>query len=908
MDRTGRQKWTATVEHLAYLGVGSAVLLAACGALHGLLAPAPGFNAALSALEAATMLALAGTAILAEEFGQQDVPPMFVCGLLWVEPLNRHPVRRLALLTLAVVVPVALAGGVGMFAWNLPPGWTVPLNSVVVLLHGLAWSRFLLRDRRPPGAGPYGALAFLQGASRLQVTCYAIWSVGWWLGHLWFSLSCLLALRHLVGWAHMSQRALHRAGRALHTLSAANQALVRAADPESLLRQVCDTAVAVGGYVACCVGRAELDERRSVVIAAQAGGAVPTGMELTWADEPLGQGALGTAIRTACPAVIHDLRGEPRLAAWAAGLPAQWGSVAAFPLVVDGAVWGAVAFASGDAEQFDDEEMQLLTELAADLSYGLEALDKGAALRRAEAAVRDERQRFHEALDQLPAYLVLLAPDHHVPFANRYFEERYGRSNGKRCYEYLFGRTEPCEVCETYKVLETNAPLDWFWTGPDGREYEIHDYPFTDADGSPLIMEVGLDITDRNRAEAALREAYATLERRVAERTAELQASEAKYRGLFENIQEVVAVYSVERDEHGEITERRLEDGNPAFLRAAGVESLEPIRGLSARAIFGGARADPHLATIREAMASGEARTLEGHIDASGRDYLATVRPLDPDHYLISARDITELKQAAAALRRAHEELERRVEQRTAELGRANALLRQEVAERLEAEAQIRRDEEKLRALQVELVLAEERARRQLGADLHDGLCQTLALVRIRMALGRDEPSSQGADPAVLDLVSEAEEMARSVTLQLGTPMLYDLGLLPAAEWLAQDLERSHGLRVDIADDGLPKPLDEASRVILFRGLRELLLNVVKHAGVLEAAVRLEREGDLVRLTVQDHGAGCDPGRGAGGVSGFGLFSIRERLTPLGGRLEFCSAPGEGTSVTLTVPLPEPPD
>jgi PAS domain-containing protein len=139
-------------------------------------------------------------------------------------------------------------------------------------------------------------------------------------------------------------------------------------------------------------------------------------------------------------------------------------------------------------------------------------------------AVHAERKRFNDVLDMLPAYVVLLAPDYRVPFANRFFEERFGKSHGKRCFEYLFNLSEPCENCETYKVMKTGAPHHWEWTGPDGRDYDIHDFPFTDADGSPLIMEMGIDITERKRAEAAIKEANETLEQRVAKRTAELRA------------------------------------------------------------------------------------------------------------------------------------------------------------------------------------------------------------------------------------------------------------------------------------------------------------------------------------------------------------------------------------------------
>ena len=126
--------------------------------------------------------------------------------------------------------------------------------------------------------------------------------------------------------------------------------------------------------------------------------------------------------------------------------------------------------------------------------------------KRAEEAVKEERQRFNDVLEILPVYLVLLTQDYHVPFANRFFRERFGESHGKRCFEYLFGRSEACETCETYTALKTMAPHEWEWTGPDGRNYDVFDFPFTDVDGSTLILEMGIDITERKRAEEALKE------------------------------------------------------------------------------------------------------------------------------------------------------------------------------------------------------------------------------------------------------------------------------------------------------------------------------------------------------------------------------------------------------------------
>ena len=119
--------------------------------------------------------------------------------------------------------------------------------------------------------------------------------------------------------------------------------------------------------------------------------------------------------------------------------------------------------------------------------------------RRAEEIVKAERQRLYDVLETLPVYAILLTPDYHVSFANRFFRERFGEDHGRRCYEYLFNRTEPCEICETYTVQKTGKPHQWEWTGPDGKNYDIFDFPFRDFDGSPLIMEVGMTSRSVNR-------------------------------------------------------------------------------------------------------------------------------------------------------------------------------------------------------------------------------------------------------------------------------------------------------------------------------------------------------------------------------------------------------------------------
>ena len=127
-------------------------------------------------------------------------------------------------------------------------------------------------------------------------------------------------------------------------------------------------------------------------------------------------------------------------------------------------------------------------------------------VRKRTEEVSKERQRLYTILETLPVYVVLLDEDYQLTFANKVFRERFGESHGKRCYEYLFKLNSPCENCETYKVLKDNSPHHWEWTGPDGRDYDIYDFPFVQTDGSTIILEMGIDITERKKMEKQLKD------------------------------------------------------------------------------------------------------------------------------------------------------------------------------------------------------------------------------------------------------------------------------------------------------------------------------------------------------------------------------------------------------------------
>lgn len=215
------------------------------------------------------------------------------------------------------------------------------------------------------------------------------------------------------------------------------------------------------------------------------------------------------------------------------------------------------------------------------------------------------------------------------------------------------------------------------------------------------------------------------------------------------------------------------------------------------------------------------------------------------------------------------------------------------------------RAEQAMRALTTELTMAEERERHALAQDLHDDLGQILAAIKIKLAtLDAAAPGSSLVE--IDELIDQADRSVRMVRQQLSPQILHSLGLGPALEWLADEMDRRYGLGVHIHDDSAPKMLDEAGRTMVFRTVRELLINVAKHARTDNAEVHCLVEDGRLIVAVSDEGCGFDASKvlGALPVAGaFGLFSIRERLASIGGSMDVDSAPGEGSTVTLTIPL-----
>jgi PAS domain S-box-containing protein len=241
--------------------------------------------------------------------------------------------------------------------------------------------------------------------------------------------------------------------------------------------------------------------------------------------------------------------------------------------------------------------------------------------------------------------------------------------------------------------------------------------------------------------------------------------------------------------------------------------------------------------------------------------------------------------------------------------GRAVLGIVTDVTYRKRAEEQLLSYQRELQQLTVELSSAEEEERRRLASELHDQVGQTLAAAKMKLgALCKLAQCDEGREltAELSELLDRTIADTRSLTFQLSPPLLHEMGLVAAAEWLAEQVAERHGLTVVVSAENPALQVRGDLAGLVFRSLRELLMNVVKHADAGDVTVSIRASGVELGVSVEDDGCGFEPppeaGRGPRS-GGFGLFSIRERLGHLGGRLEIDSAPGKGSRVHMFVPV-----
>jgi len=410
-----------------------------------------------------------------------------------------------------------------------------------------------------------------------------------------------------------------------------------------------------------------------------------------------------------------------------------------------------------------------------------------------------------------------------------------------------------------YRMRASDGRWRWFLSRdtvyrrlPDGRVQEI--------------LGTATDMTARKESEAALR------------------AGEERLRAILDRAPAAIFI----KDREGRSIFMNEECG-----RVLGLDPGAAI-GKTEKDLFPPVLADQFRRNDAAVWATGDAQTVEEHVpQADGPLTFLSQKFLLRDHegtpYALCgiAVDITSRQRMEEELRRWKDELETRVQERTHEL----------VA-----------SQERLRELASQLTMTEQRERQKLARDLHDYLAQMLVVGRMKMNAAKKQPGLPPASQTVLQdvdtIFQQALTYTRTLIGELSPPSFRDYGLPAALKWLSERMQKD-GLWVDVECEREHVPLSEEHAVLMFQCVRELLFNVLKHAGVDRATVRVAVEPDgAVQVAVEDRGNGLDAGalRRAGEPGHLGLFAVRERMEAIGGGMDVTSISGKGTTVTITLP------
>lgn|GEM_PF-1309307 len=534
---------------------------------------------------------------------------------------------------------------------------------------------------------------------------------------------------------------------------------------------------------------------------------------------------------------------------------------------------------------------------SADAGAYEEGCGRAEALRR-EAKERDqaeEQLRFQSLiLGQVNDAVISVDDERRITYFNKAAERQYGVSaeevigrSIREVLEYRWVRPEDEE--EAGEALTREG----VWRGEnlhvrrDGMTLRVESVVSALKDECGVrsgFLAVIRDVTSRRRAEEALR------------------ASEERLRVLIESVPDY-AIFTLD-------AEGRIQSWNSGAERVFGFTEEEAI-GQHAEILFAPedrARGIPAQKMLR-AREAGRAEDERWHTSKHGtRFYLSGVlTPLRDSTgaltgYAKIARDLTERQRLEDELRRAHDELEQRVRDRTQELAAANESLKREVSERRTAE-------EHIKSLLKQLVTVQEEERCRIARELHDTLGQQLAALRLGLGLFRSKADVQA------ELREDAERMQwifdrldsdlNFLAWELRPAGLAELGLEVALENFVREWSEHFRIAADYQSFGLNDAhLSPEVETNIYRILQEALQNVHKHAKADRVSVMLQRHLDHAVLIIEDDGKGYHADEEmAADNKGMGIVNMRERAALIGGSLQIESSPGGGTTILVRVPL-----
>ncbi len=519
-------------------------------------------------------------------------------------------------------------------------------------------------------------------------------------------------------------------------------------------------------------------------------------------------------------------------------------------------------------------------------------------LKQAEHALKQSEQETQLILDRLAEHVVFTDTKMKIIWPNKAACDSLGIEReqliGRYCYELWGQWHEPCPDCVVVKAIVSRKTHQIENTTPDGRTWFNTGYPVVDNNGEVVGgIEVSFDISDRKQANEALR------------------TSEQKYRFLVNDINDGFFM----TDGQGILT-----FANKALAKIHGFDTPDELVGRhfldfvapTARAKFGQLFAEAlsegtilKLMEVPIVRKDGEV----GHAEIKPTVVFENGRAVLTQGVL---RDVTERKRTEEELRKARDELEYRVEERTTELLSVNAQLLQEIVEHQCTQVALTHSEKELRFLSSRLLEVQEEERKRIARELHDSIGQSLAAIKFNVENLLQGGGTRNAETltkplaTLVPIIQGTIEEARRIYTGLRPSVLDDLGIQAAIRWFCREFRKSFphirvDEQIDVAEDEVPEPL----KIVMFRVLQEALNNVAKYSDTQEVKITLVKAGNTIELAIKDNGRGFDLkevlSRNAH-EKGLGLTGMRERTELSGGAFFVESLIGRGTNIRALWP------
>jgi PAS domain S-box-containing protein len=504
-----------------------------------------------------------------------------------------------------------------------------------------------------------------------------------------------------------------------------------------------------------------------------------------------------------------------------------------------------------------------------------------------ENELRSQRDSLMNILDSMADGVYIINQDYEIEYANPTLIKEFGPVEGKKCYAYLADRDDVCPYCKNPEILQGKS-VRWQWYSPKSKKtYDLMDTPLKNPDGSIWKLEIFRDITEYKKTEEALRKTRDELEQRVTERTSALEEANEKLRSQVFECEMAEEALRESEHKYSSLVEDALigvyiiKDGliefaNDKFAQIYGYQKNELLGMNSSDLIHPEDR--PVIDEMRERRLKGGKVPSEYELRGLKKngDTIWVMRSFS----LINYKD-----------------------------GPAISGIVSDLTKRRKAEDALRESSKELRILSNQLLSAEEKERKRIARELHDGIGQALSAIKfsVENSLGQLRKISDQSEleslQAIIPLTQKTIEEVRRIVKDLRPSILDDLGILATINWFCREFQKVYtSIRIESDIDVQENNIPSAHKTVIYRILQEALNNIAKHSGADLVTLSLVEQANRVILIIQDNGVGFDVSKTISMTPsrrGFGLASMSERAGLSGADFQITSEAGKGTTIRV---------